>query len=341
MPKKKTAKKLYCSIYNPVKDMDLYLKKKLKGQNVHLYGETLAMKNLDKKTEVLGVFVDSKVDKKIIKALPKLKLIVTLSTGYDHIDLAAAKRAGIPVCNVPNYGQNTVAEFTLALILALSRKIFPAVKRVKEGVYDYHGLRGFDIKGKTIGIIGAGHIGLNVIAMLQGFQANIIAYDRSPKKELEKEYGFTHASMNTLIKTSDIISLHVPLFPSTRHMIDKKTIQKMKKGAYIVNTARGALIDPEALVWGLDSGHIAGAGLDVFEEEDIMCNPEQLVAGACTPDITRVSLMNNLLIDHPNTIVTPHNAFNSTEALQRIIDTATDHIKSFAAGNLDYDLTKK
>jgi len=334
-------KKLYCSIYNPVKDMDPYLKKKLKGHALHIHNEALTTKNLDTKTEVLGVFVDSTVTKETIKSLPKLKLIVTLSTGYDHIDLMAAKKAGIPVCNVPNYGQNTVAEFTLALILALSRKIFPAVKRVKEGIYDYHGLRGFDIKGKTVGIIGVGHIGLNVIGMLKGFQANVIAYDRSPKKELEKEYEFAHTSMETLVKTSDIISLHVPLFPSTKHMIDKKTLRKMKKGVYIINTARGGLIDPEALVWGLENGHVGGAGLDVFEQEDIMSNPEQLVTSACTPDMTRIGLMNNLIVDHPNTIVTPHNAFNTTEALQRIIDTATEHINSFAAEKLTYDLTKK
>lgn len=334
-------KKLKCVFYGIPKDMQPYVRKKLRGFSVSMKDEPLNEDNLDKKTEVLGVFVDSPITSNTISHLPKLKLIVTMSTGYDHVALTIAKRKKIPVCNVPSYGENTVAEHALALMLALSRKLFPSVKRVKEGIYDYHGLRGFDIKGKTIGIIGAGHIGMHLVRMLQGFDATVIAYDPHPEKKLEKKYGFEYATFDRLIKTSDIISLHVPLLPATKHLINKKVLKKMKKGSYIVNTARGGLIDAEALVKALDDGTIAGAGLDVLEDEGLVADHEDLFGLQNGEKRMRLNLMNNMLIDHPRVIITPHNAFNSTEAVTRIMDTTVENIKRYADGKPQNDVTKK
>ncbi|HYE60187.1 MAG TPA: NAD(P)-dependent oxidoreductase, partial [Candidatus Kapabacteria bacterium] len=154
--------KLHCAFYSIPKDMKPYLRQHLKGMTVTLSEAPLTKDNLDLDANVLGVFVDSTVTKEMIDLCPKLELILTMSTGYDHIDLVAAKKRHIPVCNVPTYGENTVAEHAMALILALSRRLFESVQRVKEGVFDYHGLRGFDIKGKTIGVIGTGRIGLHL-----------------------------------------------------------------------------------------------------------------------------------------------------------------------------------
>ena len=184
-------KKLNCVFYNSLApDMGAYIKKNLKKQNIKTFKEILSDKNIQKNTEVLGTFVDSKIDKKIFKALPKLKLIVTLSTGYDHVDLKEAKKRKIPVCTVLAYGEDTVAQFALTLMLTLGRKIFPSVKLVKEGVYDYHGLRGTDMSGRTIGLIGTGKIGIHLIKMLKGFDVDVIAYDAFPNKDLEKKYNF-------------------------------------------------------------------------------------------------------------------------------------------------------
>lgn len=336
-----STKKYVCSFYGVVPDMKSYLRKSLSSQIVSVSSDKLTLENLDSETEILGVFVESPITKKIIDKLPKLKLIVTMSTGYDHVDLKAAKKRKIPVCNVPSYGENTVAEHAFGLILALTRKLFPAVKRVKEGVYDYHGLRGMDLEGKTVGVVGAGHIGMHLIKMLGGFGVNILVFDLHKNKELSEKYNFKYVPLPKLLRESDIVSLHVPLFPETEHMINKRNIKKMKKGAYIVNTARGGLIDPEAIVWGLQSGHLGGVGLDVLEDEGMIQDPEKLIANKCEECVMKTSLMNNIIIDHPNSIVTPHNAFNSIEALTRIFDTTIENVKKFASGQVQNEVIVK
>jgi D-lactate dehydrogenase len=326
MPKNQLA--IY--FYGVVPEMKRRLRQKLPGLKLNISEKPFELDKLDPKTEILGIFVDSKVDKTVFDKLKKLKLIVTTSTGYDHIDTDEASKRKICVCNVPFYGENTVAQHAMCLILALSRQLFLSVKRVKEGVFDYHDLRGFDLFGKTIGVLGTGHIGIHLVDMLQGFGVKVIAYDAYPNKELENKHRFTYVSLNNLLAESDIISIHVPLLPTTYHLIGKKEIETMKKGVYIINTARGGIIDSEALVWGLETGKVAGAGLDVLEDENFIQDPEKLLAKISAKD-TRMSLMDNILIDHANTIVTPHNAFNSIEALERIYDTTAENIKCFVA----------
>lgn len=320
-------------------DLRKYLRSKMKGMPTKIITDPLSLENLKTDTEILAVFVHSKLGKDILKKLPKLKMIATMSTGYNHIDLKLAKKKKIPVCNVPVYGENTVAEQAMALMLGLSRKIFPAVKRVKEGVYDFHGLRGTDLKDKTVGIIGTGHIGMHMVKMVQGFGMNVIAYDAFPNKELAKTHNFKYVALNKLLAESDFVSLHVPLFPSTYHMINKRNIKKIKKGAYIINTARGELVEPEAILWALENNQIAGAGLDVLEDEGFVQHEEKIITKGVTDIQIKTNLVNNLLIDHPNTIITPHNAFNTTEALQRIIDTTVENIKGYVNGEVKNDVT--
>ena len=327
----------FSSIMPDLKD---YIRNNIKGHNIEISDKPLDLNKIKKDTEILGVFVDSKIDKSVFEALPKLKMITTFSTGFDHIDLAEAKKRKVTVCNVPTYGENTVAQHAMSLMLALSRKLFQSVKIVKEGIYDYHNLCGFDLKGKTIGIIGTGHIGIHLIDMLAGFEATVIGYDAFPNPELEKTHKFQYVSLNKLYNNSDIISLHVPLFPTTYHMIDKSAVKKMKDGVYIINTARGGLTDPEALVWGLENNKIAGVGTDVLEEETYFQNPQKVLNLKNTEELRR-TLMENVLIDHPNTIVTPHNAFNSVEALKRIIDTSLANIKAFTSEKVQNDVMKK
>ena len=312
----------------------------MKGFDLKISNKPFELENLDPKTEVLGVFVDSKVDKKVFAKLPKLKMVATFSTGYDHVDLKEAKKRKIPICNVPTYGENTVAQHAMALLLALSKKIFRSTKRVKEGNYDYHGLRGFDLKGKTVGIIGTGHIGYYMIKMLSGFDVNVIAYDPFPNKEIAKELGFIYVSLNKLIADSDVISLHVPLLPATTHMINMRRVKKMKKGVVLINTARGGLVDPKALLWGLESGTIGGAGMDVVEEEAIIKNPGIILTEKFSKEDIMESLEEAMIIDHKNTIITPHSAFNTTEAIKRIINTSTENIKAFSKGETQNDVTK-
>lgn len=322
--------KPHLAFYGLWPELQAYARAKLRGLPCSLHAEKISADNLDPKTEILAVFVDAPVNKSILARLPKLKMIAAMSAGYDHIDLKESKKRKIVVTNVPAYGENTVAEHTMALMLGLTRKLFPSVKRVKEGVYDFHGLRGTDLNGKTLGVIGTGRIGSHLIRMAKGFEMRIIAYDKFPNKKLARELNFTYTTLPRLLTTSDFISLHTPLLKDTYHLINKKNIKKIKKGAYLINTARGALIDPEALVWALQSNHLAGAGLDVLEDEQLIQEEDKLLT--CPDCQIRTSLMNNVLIDHPNAIITPHNAFNSTEALRRIVDITVENIKAFLKG---------
>ncbi|MEK7587162.1 MAG: hydroxyacid dehydrogenase [Patescibacteria group bacterium] len=284
--------------------------------------------------EVISIFVDSKIDRAVLDYLPNLKLIATRSTGFDHIDLSLCKERGVVVTNVPGYGENTVAEYAFALILCLSRKIFQSYHQVREtGSFSLEGLRGFDLDGKTLGVIGTGRIGKHVIKMAKGFEMKVIAFDGHPDAKVAEELGFIYLSLPQVLAQSDIISLHVPYLPETHHLINQETIKKIKPGAYLINTSRGAVVETEALVSALQSGALGGAGLDVLEEEglvkdELLSFVGQKLAGH---DLKTV-LGNHLLIDMPNVIVTPHNAFNTDEAMKRIIDTNLENITNFIAG---------
>lgn len=287
----------------------------------------------DPAAEALCVFMESKIGEAEMSRFPSLKLIATRSTGFDHIDLAAAKARGITVCNVPFYGENTVAEFAFALLLTLSRRVIDADERVRSGVFSPKDLRGFDLEGKTIGIVGTGHIGAHMIKMAQGFGMTVIAFDAFPNNDLSHTLGFTYVSLPELLAKADVFSIHVPYNEHTHHLLNAENMKGIKKGAYLINTARGAVVETEALVQALKDGTLAGAALDVLEEEGDMTDETALLSQPHPKEEDlRVALANHYLIDHPRVIVTPHVAFNTQEAIERILACTTENIKSFAAG---------
>ncbi len=327
-----------------------YIKSKIQSPNSQFGAfftpEKLNKDNLpqEKDFDAISVFVGSAVDKDVINYFENLKLITTRSTGFDHIDLKTSQKKKIKVGYVPGYGDNTVAEFAFGLILNLSRKIYLGFDRIREqGSFSLEGLCGFDLKDKTIGIVGTGRIGCEMIKISHGFGMNIIATDPFPKEELSKEYGFKYVSLDELLSRSDIISLHVPYAKSTHHLISFKNIKKIKKGAILINTARGAVVETEALVKALHDGILGGAGLDVLEEEGMTQDERSLVLyGHPEEHNLKTILANHVLIDMPNVIITPHNAFNTKEALQRILDMDLENVKSFVEeGEVKYPVPGK
>lgn len=284
--------------------------------------------------EILVIFVSSQIDEKVLAHFPKVRALVTRSTGYDHIDLAVCRVRGITVSNVPAYGEATVAEYTFALLLSLSRKIYLGYRQVREtGSFNVTNLRGFDLEGKTLGVVGTGRIGRHVVRIARGFGLKVIVYDTRPDNQFAETMGISYQSFPELLAKSDIVTLHVPALPETEHLLNPTTFAQMKSGAILVNTSRGSVVDTQALVVALKSGHLAGAALDVLEEEGVIRDElDLLVAGHPEEHNLKTVLANHVLINFPNVIVTPHNAFNTSEALQRILDTTLDNIREFVAG---------
>lgn len=274
--------------------------------------------SLAKDADIVSVFIDSTVDKNIIDALSNLKFITTRSTGFDHIDCEYAKQKGIQVSNVPVYGSETVAEFTFALLLTLSRKIREASEALKENS-NYStppNAQGFDLDKKTIGVVGTGKIGKNVIRIARGFNMNVLAYDLYPDIKFSQENNFVYKTLEEVLSGSDIVTLHAPYTKENHHLINKNNISLLKKGAYLINTARGELIETEALEKALKDGSIAGAGLDVLERE------KEFKKGDIIP-----------MLEMPNVLMTPHVAFNTREAEARILQTTIENIKGFISNS--------
>ena len=280
--------------------------------------------------EVISVFVHSTVTAEVIAALPKLKLITTRSTGFDHVDLAAATAHGSIVCNVPTYGENTVAEHAFALLLSLSRHISKAIGRTKTGNFSQEGLEGFDLKGRTIGVVGSGHIGQNVIKIANGFGMDVVAFDAFPNQDLPAHLGFSYVSLEELLAQSDVISLHLPLLPTTQHIVGREQLALTKPGVIIINTARGELIELPALVEALESGKVGGAGLDVWEYEQLVIGKEALpeVVGE---QVAQLDLLKRLMT-RDNVVLTPHVGFDTVEAIYRILDATIQTLRAAAAG---------
>lgn len=279
--------------------------------------------------DAVSVFSSSVVNNVTIDSFQNLKFASTRSTGYDHIDVDACRERGVVISYVPSYGEYTVAEFAFALLLALSRKIVLAAERVKSGQFSYEGLRGFDLHGKTLGVIGTGHIGRYVIRMAKGFSMNVLAFDLYPNEKLAREFEFSYATFPEVLSQSDAITLHVPYMKETHHLLNQEAFMKMKKGALLINTSRGTVVDTRALAEALRSGHLGGAGLDVLEEENALKNPEGTRA---ENEVKQITELNRALFEMENVVVTPHTAFNTVEAVQRIMDTTIENIVGFFAG---------
>ncbi|HIK37682.1 MAG: hydroxyacid dehydrogenase [Geminocystis sp.] len=292
--------------------------------NVHLY----------KDAEAAIVFIYSKLNKEVLDNLPNLKLIITRSTGYDHIDVSLAKEKGITVCNVPGYGDNTVAEYTFALILALARKIRPMIERTSRGIFSRDGLTGIDLMNKIIGVIGSGRIGRHVIRIAHGFGMNILVYDQVKNEEVVSRYNAQYVQLEDLLRNSDIVTLHVPYNQSTHHLINTSNIRLMKSDAMLINTSRGPVVQIEAIVQSLREGRLTGGiGLDTFEAEDIWIEEEYLKRD----DIPAVKLKKAMeafyILQSENVLVSPHNAYNTKDALYRILDITLHNLKGFLEGN--------
>jgi D-lactate dehydrogenase len=313
-----------------------YVEKGLPGETFNFIKGTMAENEAmyDPEATVLSVFVNSRVGAVELDRFQDVKLVVTRSTGFDHIDLAECATRGIAVVNVPTYGEHTVAEFAMALLLALSRRIYDAYRRIETtGSFSQDGLRGFDLRGRTIGIVGTGHIGAHMITMAKGFGMNVIAFDVKKNEELAERLGFRYVSFEALLAESDVLSLHAPDNQHTHHMINMENFRRIKRGCYLINTARGGLVETAALVTALEEGILAGAGLDVLEEEGDLSQEETLLLSVHpNEEKLKTLLANHYLIKHPRVIVTEHIAFNTQEAVERILNTTIENIAAFTAG---------
>jgi D-lactate dehydrogenase len=311
--------------------------KNVSGLELLSHKEKLSPENISlaKDADIVSVFVGSEMKREIIDELPNLKLVVTRSTGYDHIDVDYAREKGIKVSNIPAYGSHTVAEFAFALILSLSRKVYPAYNKLRDGSsFNVEEFQGFDLFGKTLGVIGMGKIGKNMINIARGFGMNTVAYDVKPDMKFAEDTCTKCVSLEEVLAGADIVSLHTILNESTRHLINKQNIYKMKKGAYLINTSRGEVVETEALLDAVTSGHLAGAGLDVLEaERQLMDDIQHRGVREDKFKDFKILYENHLLVSVPQVIVTPHIAFFTKEAEMEILNTAAKNILSFIEGS--------
>ena len=302
---------------------------------LQLYSETLNAKTAANHAdaEAISTFIYSRIDDTVLDALPKLRLIATRSTGYDHIPMARCRERGITVCNVPTYGTHTVAEHVFALLLTISHKMESAIDRTRKGDFSLKGLQGFDIHGKTFGVVGTGDIGLATIKIARGFGMHVIATDIAPNDAAATELEFEYVPFNTLLEQADIVSLHVPANEKTRNLMGRAQFERMKRGAVLINTARGAVVETKALLRALAEGRISAAGLDVLPEEPTIREEAELLRSVYETSHNLESLLaDHVLVHMRNVVVTPHSAFNTREAVERILQTTLENIRAFAAG---------
>jgi D-lactate dehydrogenase len=308
------------------------------------------LEDVGEDVEVLSVFINTKVTPEFLAAHPKLRLIATRSTALDHLNLPACGEHGVAVAYVPDYGYTTVAEHTFALILSLSRRLREVMLAPKGGVFSYAATRGFDLAGKTVGIIGMGRIGQRVAEIAHAFQMSVLAYDIDHPAKLERTLDFSFVPLEELLAQAHIISLHASLSAETYHVLNRETLARCRRGVLIVNTARGSLIDTQALREALDSGQVGGAGLDVLQDERVM---RQSVSKIIAADIVQhlrsdalaydardadrlreleELMLGDAVLARSNVVFTPHVAFNSVEAMERVRQVTLENIVAFATG---------
>ncbi len=298
------------------------------GFDIRYYQEHLNLKTvpLAKGADVVCIFVNAECNAAVIDELIKngVKLIALRCAGFNNVDLHAAK-GRIKVVRVPAYSPHAVAEYAVSLMLALNRKIFRAVNRTREGNFALKGLMGFDMYGKTAGVVGMGRIAKELIKILHGFGMKVLAYDLNPDMEFAKRYDVRMVSLDELYAESDIISLHCPLTPETTFLINAQSIAKMKPGVMIINTGRGKLIHTEDLIEGLRTKQVGSAGLDVYEEEKNYFYEDRSDKIIDDDVLARLLMM-------PNVVLTSHQAFFTAEAMHNIALTTLESIKEFSEG---------
>lgn len=278
--------------------------------------------------DVVCIFVNDTADADVIRAMADngVKLLALRCAGYNNVDLNAAKDK-LTIVRVPAYSPYAVAEYTVALMLSLNRKIPRATWRTRDGNFSLHGLMGFDMHGKTVGIIGTGKIAKILIQILRGFGMNILAYDVYPDYNFAREHQVVYTSLDELYHSSDIISLHCPLTDETKYLINDYSISKMKDGVMIINTGRGQLIHTNALIEGLKNKKVGYAGLDVYEEENEYFYEDKSDRIIDDDVLARLLSFNNV-------IVTSHQAFFTKEAMHNIAETTLQNIKDFETGKV-------
>lgn len=291
--------------------------------------------------DIISVFTTSRVNKKVLEQFKNLKLIALRSVGFNHIDTDYCKEHDIAVVNSPGYGNITVAEFALALLLNVARKVTESYTDYKNGCVKPENLMGTELCGKTVGIVGLGAIGSAFAKIAHGLSMNILGFDKYEKEELKQNYGVKYTDFDTLLQESDFISIHAPLTKDNYHMFDEESFKKMKKTAIIVNTGRGELIDTKALYDAIVNKQIAGAGLDVLEKEETITDFDYIVGLNRLDKFTlEQTIINSQLFRLDNVIVTPHTAFNSREAIHRILRTTMSNINEFSSGNIQNNVIK-
>jgi len=277
--------------------------------------------------EAVCAFVSDRLNEPTIELLRQggTRLIALRSAGFNHVDLPAAARLGLPVVRVPEYSPYAVAEHAAALVLALNRKVHRSYARVREWNFSLDGLVGFDLHGKTVGVVGTGKIGRVAARIFRGFGCRVVAFDARPDEGLVADLGVRYVTLPELYRSADIVTLHVPLTPATHHMVDAQALEAMKPGGMVINTGRGALIDSKALIGALKSGHLGAAGLDVYEEEE----------GVFFEDLSNRVLQDDVLarlLTFPNVLITSHQAFLTREALASIASTTLENVAAFERG---------
>ena len=273
------------------------------------------------------VFVNDRLDEAVLRALAEhgVQFIALRCAGVNHVDLDAARALQLPLVRVPAYSPHAVAEHVLALTLALNRKIHRAYTRVREHNFTLDGLVGFDLHGKTVGVVGTGRVGRAVAQLFVGFGCSVLAYDPSQDESWAQAHGVRYASMAQVLKGARVLTLHLPLTPATRHLIDRTTLARLPAGAMLINTSRGALVDSAALIEALKSGHLCGAGLDVYEEEQEAFFHDFSAAIVQDDQLAR-------LIAFPNVILTAHQGFLTEEALADIASTTVASLDDWMQG---------
>lgn len=296
------------------------------GFDIHYFKGNLSLENvaLTQGSQVVCVFVNDNVDAQVIRVLSEngVRLIALRCAGFNNVDLQAARRYGIRVVRVPAYSPYAVAEYTLALMLTLNRKIHRAAWRTREGNFALHGLEGFDMHGRTAGIVGTGRIARILIRTLRAMGMQVVAYDPYPNEEFAREVGMEYVSLDQVYAQADVLSLHCPLTRENEYMIGREAIAAMKDGVMIINTGRGKLIDTEALIEGLKTKKVGSAGLDVYEEEAEYFYEDRSDALIDDDVLARLLSFNNV-------IVTSHQAFFTREAMNNIARTTLDNVRDF------------
>ncbi|HUU35095.1 MAG TPA: 2-hydroxyacid dehydrogenase [Vicinamibacterales bacterium] len=302
--------------------------------NFHEFRLSTATAGTAQGTQAVCVFVNDQLDRACLDTLAAggVRLVVLRCAGFNNVDLTAARALRLAVTRVPAYSPHAVAEHAVALLLTLNRKIHRAYNRVREMNFSLSGLVGFDLHGKTIGIIGSGRIGRAAAEIFRGFGCRVLASDPAPMHDWATACGVEYVPREVLLTHSDVVSLHLPLTPETHHMVNASTLARMRQGAYLINTSRGKLVDTTALIRALKSGHLGGVALDVYEEEE----------GLFFEDLSGEVLQDDelsRLLTFPNVLITAHQAFLTHEALSEIARVTVENLGRLNSGDAFLDGT--